>query len=184
MRPTRLEMPPWPQSHAIVITDRTGCISSWDAGATALFGHAAEDVMGRSVDVLVPEHLRAAHWTGFHRAMTAPVIRNLAADLPVVCSDGEVRHFAGRLLVIIDGLGVALGAMGDLQRWLDRGSTLRVTIQGGEVRHAVVQVADCPASSSRSKRPLARARQASRIRSTRRLRSSAGRRTSTDAWPS
>ncbi len=43
--------------------------------------------------------------------MQAPVVRDLAADLPVVCADGETRIFAGRLLVISDGLGVALGAM-------------------------------------------------------------------------
>ena len=98
-------------THAVVATDRKGVITHWDGGATALFGHPADAVVGRPVDLLVPEHLREAHWAGFHRAMQTPVVKDLAADLPVVCADGETRTFAGRLLVLSDGLGVALGAM-------------------------------------------------------------------------
>lgn len=98
-------------THAVVATDRDGIITRWDAGASTLFGHVAESVVGQPVDLLVPEHLRERHWTGFHRAMETPVVRDLAADLPVVCADGEIRLFAGRLLVLSDGLGVAVGAM-------------------------------------------------------------------------
>jgi PAS domain S-box-containing protein len=98
-------------THAVVATDRDGIIRHWDTGATSLFGHPAHAVLGRPVDLLVPEHLREAHWSGFHRAMAAPAVKDLAADLPVVCADGEIRTFAGRLLVVSDGLGVALGAL-------------------------------------------------------------------------
>jgi PAS domain S-box-containing protein len=98
-------------THAVVATDREGVITRWDAGATTLFGHSAQAVVGRPVDLLVPEQLRDAHWTGFHRAMENPVVKDLAADLPVVCADGVIRTFAGRLLVVSDGLGIALGAM-------------------------------------------------------------------------
>ena len=72
-----------------------------------MFGHAADSVVGQPVDLLLPELLRSRHWAGFHRAMRDPVVRDLAADLP----DGETRYLAGRLLVLSDGLGVALGAM-------------------------------------------------------------------------
>lgn len=98
-------------THATITTDTEGTIVGWDAGAAALFGHAADDVLGRPVDLLVPEPLRAAHWTGFRRAMRSPRVRDLAADLPVLCADGRVRPFAGRLLVLSDALGVAVGAM-------------------------------------------------------------------------
>jgi hypothetical protein len=43
--------------------------------------------------------------------MRNPQIKDMAADLPVLCADGEVRSFAGRLLALSDGLGVALGAL-------------------------------------------------------------------------
>lgn len=35
----------------------------------------------------------------------------MAADLPVLRSDGTIREFAGRLLVLSDGLGTAIGAI-------------------------------------------------------------------------
>lgn len=97
--------------HAIVVADTTGTITHWNAGAEELFGHAAPQAIGQSLDLIVPAHLRSAHWAGFHRAMAEPQIRDLAADLPVTCADGETRPFAGRLLVLSDAMGGALGAI-------------------------------------------------------------------------
>ncbi|WP_433801672.1 PAS domain S-box protein [Actinomycetospora sp. CA-084318] len=102
---------PFVEGHAVIATDVEGVITSWNDGAQELFGHRREDVLGRPVDVVVPEHLRAAHWAGFRRGMAAPAVKDLAADLPVLCADGEVRSFAGRLLVLCDALGTSLGAM-------------------------------------------------------------------------
>jgi PAS domain S-box-containing protein len=100
------------RDHAIVVTDADGTITSWSAGAEKLFGHSASTALGQSLDLIVPEALRARHWAGFQRAMEAPQVKDLAADIPVLCADGQVKEFAGRLLVLSDGLGTALGAMG------------------------------------------------------------------------
>jgi hypothetical protein len=35
-----------------------------------LFGYSAEEALGQSVELIIPEHLRAAHWSGFDAAMT------------------------------------------------------------------------------------------------------------------
>ncbi len=101
--------------HAIVVVDTDGHITYWSPGAEALFGHRAADALGQSLDLIVPSALRARHWAGFRRAMRAPQVKDLAADIPVLCADGadgQVQQFAGRLLVLSDGLGVALGAVG------------------------------------------------------------------------
>lgn len=95
----------------MVVVDTEGIITSWNDGAVVLFGHDAPSAIGRPVDMIVPEHLRDAHWAGFHRAMAAPEIKDMAADLPVLCADGEVREFPGRLLALSDGLGSAIGAI-------------------------------------------------------------------------
>ncbi|MET7640103.1 PAS domain S-box protein [Streptomyces sp. NPDC005438] len=97
--------------HAVIGADRDGTIVHWCPGAERLFGHGSATALGQSLDLVVPEHLREAHWRGFRRAMEHPEIKDLAADLPVLCADGEVRPYAGRLLVLSDGLGTALGAM-------------------------------------------------------------------------
>lgn len=99
-------------THSVVIVDTSGVITSWNDGAVQLFGHTESAAVGQLVDLIVPEHLRDAHWAGFHRAMAVPEIKDMAADLPVLCSDGTVREFAGRLLALSDGLGVAIGAIG------------------------------------------------------------------------
>lgn len=98
-------------AHAVVVVDTAGVITSWNEGAVQLFGHAAPRAIGQRVDLIVPEHLRVAHWAGFQRAMASPEIKNLAADLPVLCADGRIREFAGRLLALSDGLGTAIGAI-------------------------------------------------------------------------
>lgn len=98
------------EHHAIVTVDTQGVITSWDKGAETLFGHSAAEAVGQSLDLIVPAELAEAHWAGFHRAMAEPKLADLAADLPVRCADGEVRHFAGRLVVLLDGLGEAVGA--------------------------------------------------------------------------
>lgn len=98
-------------TQAVVMTDVEGRVVHWSDGASELFGYAAADALGRPVDFLVPEHLREAHWKGFHRAMAEPKIKDMAADLPVVCGDGTVRELAGRLLALSDGHGHAVGAL-------------------------------------------------------------------------
>ena len=98
--------------HAIVVADADGTITWWSPGAEVLFGHSAAVALGQSLDLIVPDALRARHWAGFQRAMEAPRVKDLTADIPVRCADGQVKEFAGRLLVLSDGLGAALGAMG------------------------------------------------------------------------
>jgi PAS domain S-box-containing protein len=98
--------------HAVVIADASGRITQWSAGAEALFGHSQASALGQSLDLIVPGAFRDRHWAGFRRAMLAPEVKDLAADMPVLCADGQVRSLAGRLLVLSDGLGMAIGAMG------------------------------------------------------------------------
>lgn len=98
-------------TQATVLVDVEGCVLQWDAGAEALFGYAGDQALGERVDFMIPEEHRGAHWAGFHRAMAAPELKDMTADMPVVCADGTTRHFAGRLLALSDGLGEAVGAL-------------------------------------------------------------------------
>lgn len=62
-------------AEAVVYADRQGVIRSWNAGAEVLFGHPASAAIGRSLDLIIPEHLRAGHWRGFEKAMASGVTR-------------------------------------------------------------------------------------------------------------
>jgi len=98
--------------HAVVIVDVNGRITYWSPGAEALFGHSHAAALGQSLDLIIPRHLRERHWTGFRRAMKAPQVKDLTADIPVACADGQVKTYAGRLLVLMDGQGEVVGAVG------------------------------------------------------------------------
>ena len=54
---------------AVIFADRSGTIRRWNGAAEALFRFAAGEALGQSLDLIVPERLRAAHWRGFHAAM-------------------------------------------------------------------------------------------------------------------
>ena len=60
---------------AVVYADRSGAIVRWNEASTALFGYAADEALGQSLDLIIPEHLRAAHWRGFETAMTRGVMK-------------------------------------------------------------------------------------------------------------
>jgi PAS domain S-box-containing protein len=60
---------------ALIYADRSGTIARWNPAATALFGYSVDEALGQSLDLIIPEHLRAAHWRGFETAMTAGVMK-------------------------------------------------------------------------------------------------------------
>jgi PAS domain S-box-containing protein len=55
---------------AVIYASRSGVIVRWNRASAALFGFSAEDTLGQSLDLIIPEHLRASHWRGFEAAMT------------------------------------------------------------------------------------------------------------------
>src|SRR4051812_20183848 len=56
-------------SNAIVATNREGIITFWNPGAERIFGFAASEAVGLSLDLIVPDNLRARHWAGYRRVM-------------------------------------------------------------------------------------------------------------------
>lgn len=54
---------------AVIVSDRHGVIQAWNRAAEALFGFAAAEAIGQSLDLIIPERFRKAHWDGFHQAV-------------------------------------------------------------------------------------------------------------------
>src|SRR5713226_8475720 len=54
---------------AIIFADRDGIIHFWNTGAEAMFGYPAEEALGQTLDLIVPERQRSRHWAGYHRVM-------------------------------------------------------------------------------------------------------------------
>ena len=60
---------------AIVFADKEGIIRLWNSGAEAIFGYAAEEAIGETLDLIVPEKLREKHWEGYRKVMDTGVTK-------------------------------------------------------------------------------------------------------------
>ncbi len=58
-------------AEAIVATDRDGNVIFWNPGATRVFGFTVGEALGGSLDLIIPDRLRARHWDGFRKAVAA-----------------------------------------------------------------------------------------------------------------
>jgi PAS domain S-box-containing protein len=79
-------------SDAIIATDRDGRITFWNPGAERIFGFTAGEAVGQSLDIIIPENLRARHWSGFRHTMATGTSRYGHGDLlsvPGLTRDGR-----------------------------------------------------------------------------------------------
>jgi PAS domain S-box-containing protein len=79
-------------SDAIIATDREGRIMFWNPGAERIFGFTESEAVGQSLDLIIPENLRARHWEGFRHTMATGTSRYGAGDLlsvPGLTKDGR-----------------------------------------------------------------------------------------------
>jgi PAS domain S-box-containing protein len=56
---------------ALVFADPEGIVRIWNERAEMLFGYSAQEAIGQSLDLIIPEHLRERHWQGYRRAIAA-----------------------------------------------------------------------------------------------------------------
>jgi len=77
---------------AVLISDRDGAVRYWNAGAERIFGFSASEALGRSMDLIIPERLRARHWEGWKQVMETGVTRyddGQLLSVPGLCKDGR-----------------------------------------------------------------------------------------------
>jgi len=80
---------------ALIYSDRSGTIRRWNRASTALFGFSADEALGQNLDLIIPEHLRAAHWKGFEAALASGTMK--LAGKPTLT---RALHKSGRKLYI------------------------------------------------------------------------------------
>jgi PAS domain S-box-containing protein len=79
-------------AEAVVATDREGTIRIWNPGAERIFGHRPDEAVGQSLDLIIPERLRAAHWEGWRRVIETGESRYGRGDIlsvPSIRKDGQ-----------------------------------------------------------------------------------------------
>ena len=97
---------------AVVYSDRDGTIRYWNGGAVRLFDHATEDAVGQSLDLIIPEGLRARHWDGYHETMRTGQTRygdGQLLSVPAMRKDGRRISVAFTIVPFIDEKGTLSG---------------------------------------------------------------------------
>jgi PAS domain S-box-containing protein len=97
---------------AVVFADATGVIRLWNNGAETMFGYSAGEVVGQTLDLIIPERLRSRHWEGYHKVMATGVTRygrELLAT-PAIRKDGRRISIEFSIALLKEDAGKVLGA--------------------------------------------------------------------------
>lgn len=97
---------------AIIFADRDGIIRLWNPGAEAMFGYQAEEALGQTLDLIIPERLREKHWKGYHNVMKTGITRYARELLavPAIRKDGTRISLEFTIALLHDISGELLGA--------------------------------------------------------------------------
>jgi PAS domain S-box-containing protein len=97
---------------AVVATDHQGIIRLWNPGAERIFGHRADEALGQSLDLIIPERLRVRHWRGFHQVMRTGKSHYGKGDLlsvPGLHKDGQKISLEFTIVPFTDDQGRIIG---------------------------------------------------------------------------
>ncbi len=105
----------------IIFADGEGVVRIWNKAAADLFGYPPEEAIGRALDLIIPEHLRHAHWEGFGRAVASGHTKHGRQALKT-----RATHKAGHKLyvsiafsVVKDREGKVVGAMATAREFVE-----------------------------------------------------------------
>ena len=116
---------------AFIVADADGVIRFWNPGAEGMFGYSREEALGSTLDLIVPEKQRPAHWSGYRNTMATGETKygGKTLSVPAIRADGSRISvaFTVSLLHDDDGAVVGIGAiMRDVTaEWEERRSARR-----------------------------------------------------------
>ncbi len=93
---------------AVIVADRNGIIREWNGAAERIFGYQAAEVIGKTIDLLMPEAERADHWRNYRRVMATNIMNytpDHILDIDGVRRDGCRVHLDAMLWAVRDPSG-------------------------------------------------------------------------------
>ena len=124
---------------AVIYGDATGIMRLWNKGAEEIFGWTAEEALGQSMDLIIPEKHRATHWEGYYRVMKTGVTkygRNVLA-VPALTKGGRRVSIEFNVVLLKAPSGEVVGIAAILQdvtqRW-ERDKELRQRLAAAEAK--------------------------------------------------
>lgn len=96
----------------ILHTDRDGVIRFWNGGCERLFGYSAAEALGRPLDIIIPENLRARHHQGHAETIRAGHTKYGSGDVlsvPARRKDGTRLSVEFSIIPMRDASGAITG---------------------------------------------------------------------------
>jgi PAS domain S-box-containing protein len=113
---------------ALIYADREGVIRFWNGGAERIFGFGEADAVGRSLEIVIPQNLRARHWEGFGETMRTGKTRYGAGAVlavPALRKDGARISIEFTVLPFRDDAGHIIGIAATLRDVTERFEEMR-----------------------------------------------------------
>jgi PAS domain S-box-containing protein len=118
---------------ALIYSDSAGVIRRWNDAAARLFGFSAGEALGANLELIIPEHLRAAHWAGFNKAMASGSTR--LAGRPALTraahKNGNKLYVEMTFAVVKDDAGQVVGSVAVARDVTERVEKERAARAGG-----------------------------------------------------
>jgi PAS domain S-box-containing protein len=108
---------------AIIFADRDGIIRLWNSGAEAIFGYSADEALGETLDLIVPEKMRKKHWEGYRKVMATGTTRygSDVLAVPAIKKDSNRISVEFTIVLLQDDAGKPMGTAAILRdvtkRW-------------------------------------------------------------------
>ena len=109
---------------AVIFADHEGLVRLWNMGAEVMFGYTADEVIGKNLELIIPERLRQRHNEGYAKTMQTGETRYGGGELlavPATRKDGTRISIEFSIALLKDDAGKVLGAIAVLRdvsgRW-------------------------------------------------------------------
>jgi PAS domain S-box-containing protein len=112
---------------AVIFADLEGNIREWNPAAERMFGHSRQEAVGQSLDLIVPERFREAHWRGYRRAVAEGETKYSGQALPTRSfrKDGSTIYVELTFAIIHDRTDTIIGALAQARDITDRWASER-----------------------------------------------------------
>ena len=99
----------------VMVCDASGAITLWNPACERLFGHTEAEVLGKSMDMIIPERLRKRHWEGYDKTMATGITKygHDVLRVPAVDKQGNALSIAFTVAMLhgADGKVSAIAAI-------------------------------------------------------------------------
>jgi len=108
---------------AILFADHEGKIRFWNKATETMFGYGADEALGQSLDLIVPEKQRPRHWEGWTRVMATGVTKygSDVLAVPAMKKDGTRISIEFNVILLKSPTGEVQGVAAMVQdvtaRW-------------------------------------------------------------------